>query len=316
MIIPSIDDWSRTSTTKVLAEIRHRIIEAFDPWSVEEGWRTSTLCHRPQIPLISVLQLSQRREIYREIAPVNLVSSSKTPFGAKIRANALQGWGWFGHKKVQGAKPSSRRLQVFFSGRLALTRRTDGQTSKHLIGKRIRRGMSSLARSIWSQILRSIRQMFPGEWTVEMEEPITSVLFSSRSPRRWSNPPSPRAAEIFPRHPPVSVLFAAWRRIDNVFLHPPTKMSSLWSIGESCSLHFPHHSRQSTWWTLQTSLRETRRKRERVKEFFHWSSLTSFQRWRHSSWSDESLFDPIGIVRSPKLSIGSMVPVTFPSLDV
>ena len=107
---------------------------------MEEGRRTNTLCHRPQIPLISVLELSQRREIYREITPVNLVSSSKTPFGAKIRANALQGWGWFGHKKVQGAKPSSRRLQVFFSGRLALTRRTDGQTSKHLIGKRIRRG--------------------------------------------------------------------------------------------------------------------------------------------------------------------------------
>ena len=83
---PQSSEWKRPDERR---EISLESLKLSIHEVIEEGRRTDTPCHRPQISLISGLQLSQRGEIHRDIAPVNLLSSSATPFGAKIRANAL-----------------------------------------------------------------------------------------------------------------------------------------------------------------------------------------------------------------------------------
>ena len=224
---------------------------------------------------------------------------------------------WFGHEKVQGTKPSSRRLRVFFLGRLALTRRTDGQTSNHLIGKRMGRGMRTSARSMWSEILPSIRQMFPGEWTIEMRDPFSSPrdLPEDDQIQRQTN----RS---------IISLGPQWKQRLNQFIlcWSPSSRSktfswssvnrereSRWGLssqrqrGLECdrSVRVVHSTSTITVDLVDTSTLhwEKREGISRVKALFHWSSLTSFERWRHSSGSAESLLHPIGIARSPKLSI-------------
>ena len=337
----------------------HRSFRPIKWWTKDE--------EQTQISLISVLQFSQRREIHRDMSSLiqwdpekslrsglvgwssrngrrtqdeseqkSTSSRHRGSLRGKDRGKCPAGGGGrFGYKKLQGAKPSLRRLRVFFSGRLALTWRTDGQTSNHLIGKRIERGMRSLARSIWSSILPSIRQISPANGQSRWERQsllFSSLLYSERSPRRWSDPTTNKLFDHFCRtwmeveaksvHPLLVILIT----IEDIFLIICEQRESRWGfssqrqrgLDRDRSVTVAHSTSTMTVDLVDTSTPhwEKREGISRVKPLFHWSSLTSFQRWEHSSGSVESLVDPIGIVRSPKLSISLLVLVRFSSLDV